>query len=188
MDNKATVTSGKNTSTPGQAPTLNTADLSFTKVGEGGATLNDVQFTIKGTGNTTLPEGYAYKTVTSVNGGVVTFPNLADGTYTITETDKTDDDYLDLGLSFDVTITTTDGVAEIKVIDESASKWAGLNYDLVTQDDSGAITVQNITNITQLPLTGAAGTMLFTVLGLLIAGAGVTVYMKSRSVKHALRG
>lgn len=188
VDNKATVTSGKNTSTPGQAPTLNTADLSFTKVGEGGATLNDVQFTIKGTGNTTLPEGYAYKTVTSVNGGVVTFPNLADGTYTITETDKTGDDYLDLGLSFEVTITTTDGVAEIKVIDESASKWAGLNYDLVTQDDSGAITVQNITNITQLPLTGAAGTMLFTVLGLLIAGAGVTVYMKSRSVKHALRG
>ena len=39
-----------------------------------------------------------------------------------------------------------------------------------------------------LPLTGAAGTMLFTVLGLLIAGAGALVYMKSRSVKHMLRG
>lgn len=188
VDNWATVTSGENTSTPGRAPTLTTADLSFTKVGENGAKLNDVQFTIARKDGTPLPNGYP-TTVTSVNGGMVTFPNLADGTYTITETDKTDDDYLDLGLSFDVTITTTDGVAEIKVIGESASKWAGLNYDLVTQDDtSGAITVQNITNITQLPLTGAAGTMLFTVLGLLIAGAGVTVYMKSRSVKHALRG
>lgn len=188
VDNWATVTSGENTSTPGHAPTLTTADLSFTKVGENGAKLNNVQFTIARKDGTPLPNDYP-TTVTSVNGGMVTFPNLADGTYTITETDKTDDDYLDLGLSFDVTITTTDGVAEIKVIGESASKWAGLNYDLVTQDDtSGAITVQNITNITQLPLTGAAGTMLFTVLGLLIAGAGVTVYMKSRSVKHALRG
>ena len=64
-------------------------------------------------------------------------------------------------------------------------------------DDSGTIDsdrahvtvgVENVENITQLPLTGAAGTMLFTVLGLLIAGAGALVYMKSRSVKHMLRG
>ena len=188
VDNWATVTSGENTSTPGHAPTLTTADLSFTKVGENGAKLNDVQFTIARKDGTPLPNDYP-TTVTSVNGGMVTFPNLAAGTYTIPETDMTDAASHHLGPNYDVTITTTDGVAEIKVIGESASKWAGLNYDLVTQDDtSGAITVQNITNITQLPLTGAAGTMLFTVLGLLIAGAGVTVYMKSRSVKHALRG
>ena len=48
--------------------------------------------------------------------------------------------------------------------------------------------VTNVKKVTQLPLTGAAGTMLFTVLGLLIAGAGALVYMKSRNVKHALRG
>ena len=197
VDNKATVTSGKNTSTPGQAPTLNTADLSFTKVGEDGTPLDGVQFTIKvadGVHDNTavIPSGYP-TTATSNGEGKVTFPNLADGTYTITE-GAPKDGYLDLGLSFDVTITTAydqDGKktgVTFEVSHESASKWAGLNYDLVTQDDSGAITVQNITNITQLPLTGAAGTMLFTVLGLLIAGAGVTVYMKSRSVKHALRG
>lgn len=197
VDNKATVTSGKNTSTPGQAPTLNTADLSFTKVGEDGTPLDGVQFTIKvadGVHDNTavIPSGYP-TTATSNGEGKVTFPNLADGTYTITE-GAPKDGYLDLGLSFDVTITTAydqDGKktgVTFEVSHESASKWAGLNYDLVTQDDSGAITVQNITNITQLPLTGAAGTMLFTVLGVLIAGAGVTVYMKSRSVKHALRG
>ncbi|MBE5064655.1 isopeptide-forming domain-containing fimbrial protein [Bifidobacterium saeculare] len=187
VDNWATVTSGENTSTPGHAPTLTTTDLQFTKVGDGGAALDGVQFTIARKDGAQLPSGYP-TTAESTNGGVVKFPNLADGTYTITEgTPK--EGYFDLGLSFDVTITTTNGVANIEISNESASKWGGLNYDLVTQDaTSGAITVQNIMKITQLPLTGAAGTMLFTVLGLLIAGAGVTVYMKSRSVKHALRG
>ena len=47
-------------------------------------------------------------------------------------------------------------------------------------------TVKNIKSITQLPLTGAAGTMLFSVIGLLIAGAAVTVFVKSRSTKRAL--
>ena len=62
-------------------------------------------------------------------------------------------------------------------------------FKLASQDSqTKAITVTNVRNITELPLTGAAGTMLFTVLGLLIAGAGALVYMKSRSVKHALRG
>lgn len=185
VDNWATVTRGKNESDPGQAPTLTTADLSFTKVGEGGATLDGVQFTIARKDGVALPNGYP-TTVKSDGDGKVTFPNLADGTYTITES-APKDGYLDLGLSFDVKITTENGVAKIEVIDESAKNWAGLNYDLVT-GTGDAIMVQNITKITQLPLTGAAGTMLFTVLGLLIAGAGVTVYMKSRSVKHALRG
>ena len=68
--------------------------------------------------------------------------------------------------------------------DDSADGW-----DLVTGgEDASDIVVRNIRNVTQLPLTGAAGTALFTVLGLLIAGAGALVYMKSRNVKHALRG
>ena len=49
-----------------------------------------------------------------------------------------------------------------------------------------AKTVKNIKSITQLPLTGAAGTMLFSVIGLLIAGAAVTVFVKSRSTKRVL--
>ena len=51
-----------------------------------------------------------------------------------------------------------------------------------------SVTVNNVKSITELPLTGAAGTALFTVLGLLIAGAGALVYMKSRSVERMLRG
>lgn len=45
-------------------------------------------------------------------------------------------------------------------------------------------TVKNVKSITQLPLTGAAGTTLFTVVALLVAGAGVTVAVKSRQRMH----
>ena len=47
-----------------------------------------------------------------------------------------------------------------------------------------AKTVKNVKSITQLPLTGAAGTTLFTVVALLVAGAGVTVAVKSRQRTH----
>ena len=42
-------------------------------------------------------------------------------------------------------------------------------------------------NVSELPLTGAAGTALFTVIGLLLAGAAATVALKSRETKRALR-
>jgi len=44
--------------------------------------------------------------------------------------------------------------------------------------------VKNVKSITQLPLTGAAGTTLFAVMALLVAGAGVTIAIKSR--KHTV--
>lgn len=40
---------------------------------------------------------------------------------------------------------------------------------------------------TQLPLTGAAGTILFSAVAVLLAAAGVTVFLKSRSTKRSLR-
>ena len=46
------------------------------------------------------------------------------------------------------------------------------------------IKVKNVKNVTQLPLTGAAGTTLFTVVALLVAGAGVAVALKSRQRMH----
>lgn len=52
---------------------------------------------------------------------------------------------------------------------------------------NGTFQVTNVRSIAQLPLTGAAGIGLFTVVALLLAGAGVTVFAKSRSVKRALR-
>ena len=61
-------------------------------------------------------------------------------------------------------------------------------YDLVKfTDNNTKATVTNVKSITQLPLTGAAGTALFTVIGLLLAGAAATVALKSRETKRALR-
>lgn len=51
-----------------------------------------------------------------------------------------------------------------------------------------AVVVMNINSLTDLPKTGAAGITMFVVLGLLIAGVGVTVYVKSRGVRNVLRG
>ncbi len=50
----------------------------------------------------------------------------------------------------------------------------------MSAESSDKYQVKNVKNVTQLPLTGAAGTTLFTVVALLVAGAGVAVALKSR--------
>ena len=69
---------------------------------------------------------------------------------------------------------------------DAAATFAGKDAWNLSKDNKGTFQVTNVKNITQLPLTGAAGTMLFSVIGLLIAGAAVTVFVKSRSTKRAL--
>lgn len=67
-----------------------------------------------------------------------------------------------------------------------------VTYNLTTDNNNlglastvdKVIKVKNVKNVTQLPLTGAAGTTLFTVVALLVAGAGVTVAVKSRQRTH----
>ena len=149
----------------------------FTKQDAQDNTLEGVTFTIYDENGADLP-GYTGgsngdSTSTSDENGKVEFKGLAAGKYTVKET-VVKDGFMDMELSFTVTINDN-GVASF-----STDKWG-----LVDNDDK---TVTNVRKVTELPLTGAAGTMLFTVLGLLIAGAGALVYMKSRSVKHALRG
>lgn len=46
--------------------------------------------------------------------------------------------------------------------------------------------VGNVTNITKLPLTGAAGTAMFTMIGVLLAGAGALVYVRSRRTRRMI--
>ena len=180
VNNKVTVTNGQMTSQPGKSPELTSTPIEFTKTDESGKALADATFTIETTGESTpaLPNSYA-KTATSDEDGKVRFAGLADGTYKITETQAPEDYMGGVTLpSFTVTI--------------EGGKITGITGDafkLVTwNDDFSDIEVKNVKSVTQLPMTGAAGTALFTVLGLLIAGAGALVYMKSRSVKHALRG
>ena len=94
--------------------------------------------------------------------------------YTVTETVRASDAYLNIMPSFTVSFSKEDGSA---VLTATSDPWG-----LV---DTSAKTVKNIKSITQLPLTGAAGTMLFTVVALLVAGAGVTIAIKSRQNAEA---
>ena len=160
--------------------TVTLGGFSFTKtdaegnhVGEGDAT-----FKIAGKDGTATP---TTDTASTNANGVVTFKGLADGTYTVTETANSEV-YADYMAKFEVTIANGDAAAM------NGTDIYGLAGDATDVDAAATYTVKNVKNITQLPLTGAAGTALFTVLGLLIAGAGALVYMKSRNVKHALRG
>ena len=59
----------------------------------------------------------------------------------------------------------------------------GDTFGLATESN-GDITVLNVKNASQLPLTGAAGTAMFTVVALLVAAAGVTLAVKSRQRVH----
>ena len=108
--------------------------------------------------------------------GKVVVNGLPAGDYTVKETIPASGYATQFMPTFTVTVKA-DGTWELKSAD---------TFGLATGTTD--IRVKNVKLITQLPMTGAAGTALFTVLGLLIAGAGALVYMKSRNVKHALRG
>ncbi len=104
---------------------------------------------------------------------------LAEGKYTVVETNNPGKEYAkNYYAKFTVTVAK-DGTTTIN--EDDANTLVG------DRDKDGVKDVLNVRNATELPVTGAAGTALFTVLGLLIAGAGALVYMKSRNVKHALR-
>lgn len=96
--------------------------------------------------------------------------------YTVTETVRASDAYLNIMPSFTVSFNEENGSAVLAKTTTS-DPWGLVN--------TTAKTVKNIKSITQLPLTGAAGTMLFTVVALLVAGAGVTIAIKSRQNAEA---
>ncbi len=114
--------------------------------------------------------------VTSPASGKIVVKGLAAGTYTVTE------ETAPAGYSstFKPTFTVTIAKGQAQVLTETGS----VKYGLV---DSVKNEVHNVKNVSELPLTGAAGTALFTVIGLLLAGAAATVALKSRETKRALR-
>lgn len=162
----------------------------FTKVDPDGKGIENVTFQVKD-GDTTLyfvkQKGGSYKKAASAatSGATADVKTGADGKlsftgldktkiYTVTETVRASDAYLNIMPSFTVSFSKEDGSA---VLTATSDPWG-----LV---DTSAKTVKNIKSITQLPLTGAAGTMLFTVVALLVAGAGVTIAIKSRQNAEA---
>lgn len=174
-----------------EAPTKFTG-FNFTKVDPDGKGIEDVTFQVKD-GDTTLyfvkqGDG-SYKKAASANtqgattdvttgtNGQLSFTGLdKTKTYTVTETKRASDAYLDIMPSFTVSFNEENGSAVLAKT-ATSDPWGLVN--------TTAKTVKNIKSITQLPLTGAAGTMLFTVVALLVAGAGVTIAIKSRQNAEA---
>ena len=188
VSNTVTVNNNGVVSGEGETPDLHYNDFTFNKHYADGTAAPNAEFVIKNganaymtytdgvwaalTGEANKPENATKFTPVD---GVVSVHGLENGTYTVEEF-KAADGAQNILPSF--TVTLKHG---------AAPSFAAANdpWDLF---DPATATVTNVKSLTELPLTGAAGTALFTVLGLLIAGAGALVYMKSRSVKHTLRG
>lgn len=174
-----------------EAPTKFTG-FNFTKVDPDGKGIENVTFQVKD-GDTTLyfvkQKDGSYKKAASAatSGATADVKTGADGKlsftgldktkiYTVTETVRASDAYLNIMPSFTVSFNEENGSAVLAKTTTS-DPWGLVN--------TTAKTVKNIKSITQLPLTGAAGTMLFTVVALLVAGAGVTIVIKSRQNAEA---
>lgn len=145
---------------------ITNSGFSFTKTDAQGNPLADATFTIR------VPGVDGSFTATSDKTGTVTFKGLADGTYEVNETTVPNGFQQSLKAKFNV------------IIENGEVKFRGTDvWGLAPSAEvSGNYTykVKNVKNVTQLPLTGAAGTTLFTVVALLVAGAGVAVALKSR--------
>ena len=149
----------------------------FTKVNKDGAGIEGATFKLSvekdQTGSLPAKDGPVMESVSDKD-GKVKFADLKAGTYTVTETKVANGQYQDIKAAFTVDLKEDGTYTISKTIASDA-------FDLVNADRK---TVLNVRNITELPLTGAAGTALFTVIALLLGGAGVAVVLKSRSTKN----
>ena len=188
VDNKATLTTKGGTSEAGET-NAKTYGFQFTKIGvdKDANALAGAKFVVKKDGKyLKQAENGAWSlvetqndatTFTSGTDGLVQLKGLAAGTYTVMETVAPTGYAQNFKVTFDVTIKNDGKVTfspdALKQVTPSKNDTA-----------EATATVKNVKNVTQLPLTGAAGTTLFTVVALLVAGAGVTVAVKSRQRTH----
>lgn len=114
--------------------------------------------------------------------GKVVLNGLAAGKYTFKETGFVAGYAKNIVPEFTIEVTIAeDGVVTYNLTQDNNQLGLASTADV---DKATIIKVKNVKNVTQLPLTGAAGTTLFTIVALLVAGAGVTVAVKSRQRTH----
>lgn len=187
VDNKATITTNGGTSGEGKTESK-TYGFQFKKIGvdSDANALAGAQFVVKKKDGKFLKQDTESKAWSSVDDqtnatvftsgadGLVQFKGLAAGDYTVMETSAPNGYAQNFRVTFDVSIAEN-GTVTFK---------QDLLHQVTLPADDQIATVKNVKSITQLPLTGAAGTTLFTVVALLVAGAGVTVAVKSRQRMH----
>ncbi|WP_181162372.1 isopeptide-forming domain-containing fimbrial protein [Bifidobacterium sp. UTBIF-68] len=124
-------------------------------------------------------------TVDTIPAGTAELQGL-EGYFTVKETKTPSPEYSDgLKPTFVVGLHSDWNTPKDAVAQATYKMNSGDPFDLVDLHVD-IFTVHNVKNITELPLTGAAGTVLFVVVAALLAGSAVTVYAKSRSTKRAL--
>lgn len=186
VNNKAMITTNGGASDEGKTESK-TYGFQFKKIGvdNDADALADAKFVVKkGDKYLAQDENGAWSLVTAQKGakvftsakmtGLVQIKGLAAGTYTVEEIEAPTGYAQNFKVIFTVTIAN-DG--KVTFTQDPLKQ-----VTLPTGDQIA--TVKNVKSITQLPLTGAAGTTLFTVVALLVAGAGVTVAVKSRQRTH----
>lgn len=187
VNNKAMITTNGGASGEGKTESK-TYGFQFKKIGvdNDANALAGAQFVIKKKDGKFLKQDTESKAWSSVDDqtnatvftsgadGLVQFKGLAAGDYTVMETNAPNGYAQNFKVTFDVSIAENGTVT----FTQDALK----QVTLPTGDQIA--TVKNVKSITQLPLTGAAGTTLFIVVALLLAGAGVTVVVKSRQRMH----
>lgn len=186
VDNKATITTKDGTSGEGKT-VLKTYGFQFTKIGKEGneaKPLAGAEFVVKNAEGKFLKQAedgaWSFvsnqndaKKFTTENDGLVKVAGLAAGTYTVVETQAPTGYAQNFRVTFNVKITDEglitfepDALRQVQPVNNTTA--------------NATATVLNVKYVTQLPLTGAAGTVLFTVVALLVGGAGVAVAVKSR--------
>ena len=186
VDNKATITTKDGTSGEGKT-VLKTYGFQFTKIGKEGneaKPLAGAKFVVKNAEGKFLKQAedgaWSFvsdqndaKTFITENDGLVKVAGLAAGTYTVVETQAPTGYAQNFRVTFNVKITDEglitfepDALRQVQPVNNTTA--------------NATATVLNVKSVTQLPLTGAAGTVLFTVVALLVGGAGVAVAVKSR--------
>lgn len=177
--------------------------IQFKKTDAQGNPLKDAQFEIK-SGQTALSfkwnttenrydyvaagtEG-ATTTLTSDADGLVKLYGLPQGTYTIAET-QTPNGYISQEgnqsflPTFTLTVTQTGTNMSYTF---SRTDTDDPKHLVTVPADGQTATVVNVKSVSELPKTGAAGTAIFSVIAVLIAGAAVTVYLRSHATKRQL--
>ena len=187
VNNKAMITTNGGDSGEGKTESK-TYGFQFKKIGvdNDANALAGAQFVIKKKDGKFLKQDTESKAWSSVDDqtnatvftsgadGLVQFKGLAAGDYTVMETNAPNGYAQNFKVTFDVSIAEN-GTVTFK---------QDLLHQVTLPTDDQIATVKNVKSITQLPLTGAAGTTLFIVVALLLAGAGVTVVVKSRQRMH----
>lgn len=187
VNNKAMITTNGGASGEGKTESK-TYGFQFKKIGVGDDenALAGAQFVVKKKDGKFLKQDTESKAWSSVDDqtnatvftsgadGLVQFKGLAAGDYTVVETNAPNGYAQNFKVTFDVSIAEN-GTVTFK---------QDLLHQVTLPTDDQIATVKNVKSITQLPLTGAAGTTLFIVVALLLAGAGVTVVVKSRQRMH----